>query len=105
MFTYRATVARIVDADTLVLVFDLGFHIRHETRVRLLGINCPERGTVEGASASAFVVALLPPGTECTATTTKDRTDKYGRYLVTIALADGSILHDVLLEAGHGVPA
>ena len=38
-------VTKIVDGDTLDCVFDLGFDVRFESRVRLLGIDTPESRT------------------------------------------------------------
>ena len=40
-------VTKIVDGDTLDCVFDLGFDVRFESRVRLLGIDTPESRTPE----------------------------------------------------------
>ena len=38
-------VTKVVDGDTLDCVFDLGFDVRFESRVRLLGIDTPESRT------------------------------------------------------------
>ena len=38
-------VTKIVDGDTMDCVFDLGFDVRFESRVRLLGIDTPESRT------------------------------------------------------------
>ena len=38
-------VTKVVDGDTLDCVFDLGFDVRFERRVRLLGIDTPESRT------------------------------------------------------------
>mgnify|MGYP000527050739 CR=1 FL=1 len=102
MYTYTATVVRIVDGDTLVLLFDLGFHIYHETRVRLRGVNCPERFTPEGKASTAFLHTVCPVGTVCSVATIKDTTDKYGRYVAVISVAKGDV-SSLLIEHGHGL--
>ena len=105
MFNYSATVVRVVDGDTIVFQFDLGFHIYHTARVRLLGVNCPERGKPGGSEATAFVNGICPPGTLCTVTTTKDSTDKYGRYIADVGDIPGvGNLRAFLIANGHGVP-
>lgn len=43
MFTYRATVVSVYDADTITVDVDLGFHQKSEQiKLRLFGINAPE---------------------------------------------------------------
>lgn len=45
MRTYTKTrLRRIVDGDTMDVVVDLGFRINTEVRVRLIGVDTPERG-------------------------------------------------------------
>ena len=101
LFTYNATVVRVVDGDTLVLQFDLGFHIYHTARVRLLGVNCPERGTPGGTVATNVVKTFCPPGKPCTVTTIKDRTDKYGRYIADVDVPGIGNLSAFLIANGH----
>jgi endonuclease YncB( thermonuclease family) len=59
---YHAKPVRAVDGDTVVLQFDLGFRVLAELRVRLYGVNAPEKhgGTLEdGEAAMAFTEAWL----------------------------------------------
>lgn len=61
-WVFRAELLRVVDADTLDLRLDLGFRIGFSVRVRLEGIDTPERRgpTRElGERASAFVERML----------------------------------------------
>lgn len=55
MWSYRATLNRVIDGDTYVLDLDLGFHVKLTETIRLLGIDTPERGTAAGRRATAFV--------------------------------------------------
>ena len=108
MYSYAATVVRVIDGDSLEVLIDLGFKIGLRETVRLAGIDTPElRGdrAVDGQAAKAFVAGLLPPGTRILAQTFKGRlTDRYGRWLAAVTLPDGRDLATVLIAAGHGVP-
>jgi len=42
MYSYKAKLIRIVDADTVDLLVDLGFKVLHVVRVRLLDVDAPE---------------------------------------------------------------
>lgn len=99
MYQYKARLVRVVDADTLELEIDLGFHIRQEIRVRLLGIDCPERFTEEGKSATQFVKNWFTPEEFVIVTTVKDKQEKYGRYLAFVEGTNGD-LATALKEAG-----
>lgn len=103
VWTVPARLVRVVDADTLVLDLDLGWHVwRKDERCRLAGINAPELNTPEGVIARDWVVALLP-GFPMVAFTSHSL-DKYGRPLGTVHLPDGRVLNDLILAAGHAVP-
>ena len=45
MYEYKAQVVKVVDGDTVDMLFDLGFNIYHSCRVRMLGIDTPESRT------------------------------------------------------------
>lgn len=81
MYTYKATVVKIVDGDTVDLNIDLGFHTWVMKRVRLSGINAPERYEEGGKTATEFVKMQIPVGSEVTIQTHLDSNDKYGRVL------------------------
>jgi micrococcal nuclease len=110
LYNYRATVQRVIDADTLVLDIDLGFHVHRIETVRLSGIDAPERHTVEGAHARVYVEDWLTLRTSngripLLVHTNRDRGDKYGRMLATIHPIDnGPSLNDWLIEQGHARP-
>ena len=47
MYTYKATLDRVIDGDTIDVNIDLGFDISVKKRVRFLGIKTPESRTRE----------------------------------------------------------
>lgn len=104
MYSYRATLAKVVDADTLDVVIDLGFLVLTRQRVRLLGINTPEKNTNEGKAAIAWVNEWFDEhGLEVIVTTQRDKREKYGRYLATLT-AGTTDLNQALVDAGHARP-
>ena len=101
----------VYDGDTLWLSLDLGFHVYWDIGpCRLSGVDTPEvRGATreQGIAARDFLRELLarPENTYFLVRTDKDRKEKYGRYLVTLILPDGTNVNQALLDAGHAVPA
>lgn len=83
MFKYNAIVDYVVDGDTVDLSIDLGFDIWHKTRVRLLGLDTPEKWHPYGKVVKQYVIEQLQ-GKAVQIVSTKQ--DKYGRYLVQIYL-------------------
>lgn len=82
LYTFQATVERIIDGDTLVVHVDLGFNTVTKQKLRLRGIDCPELVTPIGQKAKRFVQSLLKPNDVVVIKTHKD--DKYGRYLADV---------------------
>jgi endonuclease YncB( thermonuclease family) len=81
-WTYAVEVLRVIDGDTVVVVFTtLGSDKVHEEKFRLRGINTPELGTPEGEKAKAFVQKLLPAGS-LIVVKSKKSTDPHGRFVV-----------------------
>jgi endonuclease YncB( thermonuclease family) len=90
-WTYAVTVLRVVDGDTVVVVFTtLGSDKVHEEKFRLRGINTPELGTPEGEKAKKYVEKLLPAGSTIVVKTQKS-TDPHGRFVVDLFLKDPSL--------------
>ena len=44
MYEYQATVTSVIDGDTIEVAIDLGFHVTIHERVRIYGVDTPERG-------------------------------------------------------------
>ena len=106
MWTYRATVLRVVDGDTVWLEVDPGFDLRLRMSVRLSGVNAPEMSTDEGKAARAWMVGRLPEGALVELISEKDKREKYGRYLGRIFEPPDAVasVNEDLLAAGHAVP-
>lgn len=79
LYTYKAEVARIVDADTFLLTIDTGFDNWLDSRVRLRGIDAPEISTALGRRAYRYVKKVLG---NRPVVIKSYKEEKYGRYLV-----------------------
>lgn len=88
MYRYNATVERVVDGDTIDLMIDLGFDVWTHQRIRLNGIDTPERNTPLGKALKKHMANLLE-GTKIIIDVTKP--DKYGRYLGTLWVSEESL--------------
>lgn len=103
-YTYRADIVRWVDGDTVDVVVDVGFRVHTDQRLRLYGIDTPERGQPMFAEATARANTLAPPGSVVVVRTFKTP-GKYGRFLAYVyGPQDQRSVNDLLLEAGLAVP-
>ena len=114
MYTYKATVIRIVDGDSIRMSISLGFGCHlfgtdgRGMDIRLFGVDCPETrgGTAaqkaHGLLAKAYVEEHLKVG-EAYEITTHQR-GKFGRYLATIRLSKRRTINDLLVDALLAVP-
>ena len=100
----RAEVRRVVDGDTVVVVFEGG----RTKNVRLIGIDTPEKpgGNLPaecfGAEATAFTSVLLPPGTPVLLTGGAETRDVYDRLLAYVhRAADGLLVNMALAREGY----
>ena len=84
-------VVYVLDGDTI--------NCEDGITVRLLLVDVPDRGRF-GDEARAFVVGLLPKGTELRLEYDKNARDSQGRWLVYGYLPDGSLLNKRLVESG-----
>lgn len=95
MYEYQATLARVIDGDTVELVVDLGFTVSVNVEFRLLGINAPElKGAAKaaGLASKAHLEGLLAQGKLSLKSLKHLKADKYGRWLasITVTRADSS---------------
>lgn len=120
LYTYAAKVLKIVDADTFDLDIDVGFFTKMQHRVRLRGINAPEKGTKKGDQATKFVQEQLqvgeleikpvkgaqepvprePANPIVIIRSYKSMTEKFGRYLVDLWYLKGENDRERILEEG-----
>ena len=94
MYTYNATLDRVVDGDTYDFIVDCGFKISHHTRIRLANLDTPEtfrpRNAIErrhGQIATEFVKLALA-NAPLQIRTGKD-TGKYGRWIGDVIIIIG----------------
>ncbi len=87
-YTYAATLERVIDGDTLLVLIDIGFEPFVRDRLRLRGVNCPELGMPEGEKAKKFVEKLLPAGSLIVLKSHKCHTDDYGRFVADVFCKD-----------------
>lgn len=92
----RGVVKRIVDGDTFVADFDLGWGVfRTEcpgapNRVRVLDYDAPEKTDPDYARAIQVLQALIPPGTEVWLESHK--LDSFGRALCQVFVGDKNLI-------------
>ena len=97
-FTFAATVVRVVDGDTLDVRLASGLR----ARVRVLGIDAPERGRCFGAASTARARALAPAGLRVALVgdRTQPTRDRFGRLLAYVRGGGGDVGR-ALLATGH----
>ena len=96
-FTYRGTVTHVVDGDTL----DVRLTSGKTERIRLIGIDTPERGVCfsSQATARARTLAMSKP-VVLRGDATQDTRDRYGRLLAYVWIPGGKDLGYQLLAGG-----
>lgn len=96
MFEYKATVENVVDGDTVDALIDLGFKVYIKQRLRLSGLDTPERGQPGYAEAKAFVTEKVLGKVVSIKT---EKVSKWGYFLAEITV-DGVSLNTQLLSSG-----
>ncbi len=96
-FTYRGTVTHIVDGDTL----DVRLTSGKRERIRLIGIDTPERGVCyfSRATARARQLAMSKP-VVLRGDPSQDTRDRYGRLLAYVWLPGGKDLGYQMIAGG-----
>ncbi len=89
---FQGKVVGVMDGDTLEVLRD-----GRAARIRLFGIDCPEKRQPFGAAAKTF--ASVAAFGKVVKATVKD-TDQYGRLVAEVELPDGKILNQELVRAG-----
>jgi micrococcal nuclease len=106
MYEYEIKeVTKVVDGDTVDVVFDVGFSMFRKERIRLNGIDTPESVTSDvhekklGLESKQFLQMWLSRQTKLRAKTTKD--DKYGRILAEVYGDDGVCVNEEMVRKGY----
>jgi endonuclease YncB( thermonuclease family) len=89
---FSGRVVSVIDGDTIEVL-----HNRHAERIRLNGIDCPERSQAFGQRAKQAASALVF-GKDVTLQTYGK--DKYGRTLADVVLPDGTNVNHTLVGGG-----
>jgi len=108
MYTYFVkSVDRVVDGDTIDISIDLGFDLTKKERVRLAGIDTPEKRTKDskekemGYQATEFLEMHLMEATKLTVRTEKD--GKFGRMLGWLYKTDKDTtsINQIMIDKGY----
>ena len=101
-YTYRATLDRVIDGDTIDVYLDLGCHTSVHKRLRFLELDTEElRGGTDETKASAQaakarVQELLDNASRIYVSTEMDDEGKYGRLLAYVWYEDADgIAHNL----------
>jgi micrococcal nuclease len=110
MYQYNAKLRRVVDGDTVDAEIDMGFNIFIKERIRLMGIDTPEKRTRNlfekswGLAASARLIELLEENDNNFVIETKiDKKGKFGRVLGDIII-NGVNINQQLVTEGLAIP-
>lgn len=88
-----AIVSRIIDGDTLEVI-----HQNTIKKLRLYGIDAPEKNQLFGEEATNFLNKFTPVGSKVFIYFIKK--DFFGRHVVIIKTQDNKILQEILLSNG-----
>jgi micrococcal nuclease len=91
---FHAKVIHITDGDTITVLNDANEQIK----IRLNGIDCPEKAQAYGNQAKQFTKDLVAG--QMVAIQAYE-TDRYGRTIGDVTLADGRNLSQELVKAGY----
>ena len=100
MYNYKAEVYNVVDGDTVDVMVDLGFKMYTKQRIRLAGIDTPERGQ-KGFQEAKDALTNFVLNKEVLVTTYKS--SKYGYYLADIEF-DNQKINSLMIEEGYARP-
>ena len=94
MYEYKALITNVVDGDTYDFVIDLGFGITYKDRLRLYGVDTPEKRGLERPEGLAVTeqVKKLIEGKEVRLISHKWK-GKYGRFVAQVMVQQDDIEH------------
>lgn len=104
MYTYKAIVTRIVDADTVDMEVDVGFSISVRHRFRINNFDAPETWRPKSEAERQHGVKAIELATQLLQgkqlIINSYKLDIYARYAVDIILPDGRDFATVMMDAG-----
>lgn len=106
LYNYKAEITNVVDGDTVDAVIDLGFRMSATHRLRLLGINAPEKNSSDPlirAQALKSRDALCSYLVSRDVTIHTEKSDAFGRYLAIIYVGDLNV-NEAMVRNGFAVP-
>ena len=92
--SFHAKVIHITDGDTITVLNDTNEHVK----IRLKGIDCPEKAQAYGNKAKQFTKELVAGKTAIIQAYDQD---KYGRTIGDVILEDGRNLSQELVKEGY----
>jgi len=114
LYVHRIKVTRVVDGDTVVGIIDMGFGMRLTgdkelgVKIRLVGIDTPERGSSGYEEATTELKRiLLTDGTRPKVTIAQSHaksTDNFGRYLYEFFDTTGESINQGMVKRGFAKP-
>lgn len=102
-FVYAAIVLRWVDGDTVDVLVDVGFRASRTERLRLRGIDTPERGQPGYTDATDAAHAHAPGGSDVVIRTYSDKAETFGRFVADIWTEDGLHINAALVNEGFAI--
>jgi len=92
--SFSGKVVKVSDGDTIEVLRD-----GHAEKIRLAGIDCPEKKQAFGQAAKRFTLNLAARKIVIVEVETRDR---YGRTVGEVFLPDGRSLNQEIVRAGYG---
>lgn len=84
---------KVVDGDTFDLMFE-----EKKIRVRMFGIDSPERGQAFNVKAKQFTASIIASKEVSVIVRNKDR---YGRFVCDVYLSDSTYVNAEIVKAGY----
>lgn len=100
-YRYRARLVRVIDGDTFLADIDLGFRVHAHLKVRIAGVDCPERGKPGWGEARDEARRIL---SDPLIVESRKDSMSFERWVCDVYVGDRSVA-DQLVESGHAVPA
>lgn len=96
LYTYKAKCTKVIDGDTLDIIIDFGFNTYGKRRVRLLGVDTPERSQMNYKEATQFTRNCVENKDVFIQTY---KSDGFGRYLAKVWFENNRCLNEELKKS------